>query len=162
MGFLNPGTISLRSEMALNLSLFLVVTLVRANDSSHSQYPFYIKTITLVLLALHNAGSVVFMSYVRKMPNSSFINSTVVFICEIQKTILSLLLIIGEERSLIGGLKTIYNKIFLQPKDTIKMTIPALIYTVQNNLNLAAITNLDPAVLVVNNFQCAYNHSEMI
>jgi UDP-sugar transporter A1/2/3 len=71
-------------------------------------------------------------------------------------------LIIGEERSLIGGLKTIYNKIFLQPKDTIKMTIPALIYTVQNNLNLAAITNLDPAVLVVNNFQCAYNHSEMI
>jgi UDP-sugar transporter A1/2/3 len=71
-------------------------------------------------------------------------------------------LIIGEERSLIGGLKTIYNKIFLQPKDTIKMTIPALIYTVQNNLNLAAITNLDPAVFVVNNFQCTYNHSEMI
>jgi UDP-sugar transporter A1/2/3 len=128
---------------------------VEANNYSYPRYPIYVKAIVLASLALHHAGGILFMSYVRKQTDSRFINSVVVFICEIQKTILSLILIFGEERSLIGGLKTIYNKIILQPKDTLKMLIPAVIYTIQNNLNLQAITVLDPAILVVHYFQCA-------
>jgi len=147
--------------MVINLPLFVVVISVGANDPPHRRYLFYMKTITLVVLALQNVGNVILMNHVRTAPGSKFINSTFVFIREIQKTILSLLLIIGEERSLIGGLKAIYNNVFLQPKDTIKMAIPALVYTVQHNLKLEAISKLHPAIYIVNNFQCAYNHSKM-
>ncbi len=147
--------------MVLNLSLFVVVISVGTNDPSHPRYLLYMKSITLVVLALYNVGTVILLKHVLKIQDSSFIKSIFVFICEIQKAILSLLLIIAEERSLIGGLKTIYDKIFLQQKDTIKMTLPALIYIVQNNLNLKAISALHPVTYIVNNFQCAYIHSEL-
>ena len=108
------------------------------------------KIITLVSLALHGVGNATLIHFVHKASDSRYIKSTFVLICEIQKAILSfIILIIVEEHSLIGALKTIYNKILLQPKDTIKMMIPAVIYTIQNNLNLETMSTLPPAKFVV-------------
>ena len=107
------------------------------------------KHVSLVALTLQNAMSILLLRYVRTTPGPRFINSTAVINSEIQKTILSILLVINEERNVIAGFKLIYNKIVCQPYDTMKTGLPALLYTLQNNLLFIAISNLDAATFQV-------------
>jgi hypothetical protein len=107
------------------------------------------KHVSLLALTLQNATSILLLRYVRTTPGPRFINSTAVINSEIQKTILSILLVINEERNVIGGFKLIYNKIICQPYDTFKTGLPALLYTLQNNLLFIAISNLDAATFQV-------------
>lgn len=107
------------------------------------------KYVSLVALTLQNALSILLLRYVRTVPGDRFIKSTAVVNSEIQKTILSILLVINEERSVVAAFKLIYNKIVRQPYDTFKTGIPALLYTLQNNLLFIAISNLDAATFQV-------------
>ena len=107
------------------------------------------RRVSLVALTLQNALSILLLRYVRTTPGPRFINSTAVINSEIQKTILSIFLVINEERNVVKGLKLMYNKILLQPYDTFKTGIPALLYTLQNNLLFIAISNLDAATFQV-------------
>lgn len=107
------------------------------------------KYVSLVSLTLQNALSILLLRYVRTVPGDRFIKSTAVVNSEIQKTILSILLVINEERSVVAAFKLIYNKIVRQPYDTFKTGIPALLYTLQNNLLFIAISNLDAATFQV-------------
>jgi len=109
----------------------------------------FMKPISLVALTLQNALSILLLRYVRTTAGTRFINSTAVINSEIQKTILSILLVINEERNVIGAFKLIYNKIICQPYDTFKTGLPALLYTLQNNLLFVAISNLDAATFQV-------------
>ena len=109
----------------------------------------FMKHVSLVALTLQNAMSILLLRYVRTTPGPRFINSTAVINSEIQKTILSVLLVINEERNVMTGLKLIYDKIVRQPYDTFKTGIPALLYTLQNNLLFIAISNLDAATFQV-------------
>lgn len=109
----------------------------------------FMKHVSLLALTLQNATSILLLRYVRTTPGPRFINSTAVINSEIQKTILSILLVINEERNVIGGFKLIYNKIICQPYDTFKTGLPALLYTLQNNLLFIAISNLDAATFQV-------------
>ncbi len=108
-----------------------------------------IKRISLIALTLQNTLSILLLRYVRTTPGPRFINSTAVVSSELQKTILSILLVINEERSIIKGFKLILNKTIYQPYETFKTGIPALIYTLQNNLLFIAISNLDAATYQV-------------
>lgn len=107
------------------------------------------KYVSLVSLTLQNALSILLLRYVRTVPGDRFIKSTAVVNSEIQKTILSILLVINEERSVVAAFKLIYDKIVRQPYDTFKTGIPALLYTLQNNLLFIAISNLDAATFQV-------------
>jgi UDP-sugar transporter A1/2/3 len=107
------------------------------------------KKVSLIALTLQNAVSILLLRYVRTTPGPRFINSTAVINSEIQKTILSICLVIYEERNVITAFKTIYNKIIRQPYDTFKTGIPALLYTLQNNLLFISISNLDAATFQV-------------
>jgi len=107
------------------------------------------KHVSLFLLTLQNVTSILLLRYVRTTTGPRFINSTAVFNSEIQKTVFSILLLFNEERNVITGLKLIYNKIILQSKDTFKTGIPALLYTLQNNLLFISISNLDAATFQV-------------
>jgi UDP-sugar transporter A1/2/3 len=109
----------------------------------------FMRRVSLVALTLQNALSILLLRYVRTTPGPRFINSTAVINSEIQKTILSIFLVINEERNVVKGLKLMYNKILLQPYDTFKTGIPALLYTLQNNLLFIAISNLDAATFQV-------------
>jgi len=109
----------------------------------------FMKHVSLVLLTLQNATSILLLRYVRTTPGPRFINSTAVVVSEIQKTIFSILLVVNEERSVIKGFKLIYQKIICQPYDTFKTGIPALLYTLQNNLLFVSISNLDAATFQV-------------
>jgi solute carrier family 35 (UDP-sugar transporter), member A1/2/3 len=107
------------------------------------------KNVSLAALTLQNVFSILLLRYVRTTPGPRFINSTAVINSEIQKTILSIFLVINEQRSVVGGMKLIYNKIVRQPFDTFKTGIPALLYTLQNNLLFISISNLDAATFQV-------------
>ncbi|CAF1053243.1 unnamed protein product [Rotaria magnacalcarata] len=109
----------------------------------------FMKYVSLVALTLQNALSILLLRYVRTVPGERFIKSTAVITSEFQKTILSILLLIHEERNVIAAFKLIYNKIVRQPYDTFKTGIPALLYTLQNNLLFIAISNLDAATFQV-------------
>ncbi|CAF2424698.1 unnamed protein product [Rotaria sp. Silwood2] len=119
---------------------------------SHKPLPSsqsYMKHVSLIFLTLQNVTSILLLRYVRTTPGPRFINSTAVLNSEIQKTIFSILLLIYEQRSVIKSFKLIYNKIIRQSKDTFKTGIPALLYTLQNNLLFVSISNLDAATFQV-------------
>lgn len=105
--------------------------------------------VSLVSLTLQNVISILLLRYVRTTPGPRFVNSTAVICSEVQKTILSILLVVNEERGFSNGFKVIYNKIVRQPYDTFKTGIPAFLYTLQNNLLFVSISNLDAATFQV-------------
>lgn len=105
--------------------------------------------VSLVLLTLQNVVSILLLRYVRTTPGPRFFNSTAVINSEVQKTFLSILLVIYEQRNVMGGLKLIYNQIICKPYDTFKTGVPALLYTLQNNLLFISISNLDAATFQV-------------
>jgi len=109
----------------------------------------FMKHVSLVLLTLQNVASILLLRYVRTTTGPRFINSTAVLNSEIQKTFLSILLLIYEERNPISALKLIYDKVLCHTKETIKTGIPALLYTLQNNLLFISISNLDAATFQV-------------
>ncbi|UJR25538.1 hypothetical protein I4U23_006884 [Adineta vaga] len=109
----------------------------------------FMKQVSLVSLTLQNALSILLLRYVRTLPGDRFINSTAVINSEIQKTIFSIILVINEERNIMKAFKLIYDKIVRQPYDTFKTGLPALLYTLQNNLLFIAISNLDAATFQV-------------
>ena len=47
------------------------------------------------------------------------------------------------DKSLRGGLKTFRNEVLDKPRESSKLLIPAVLYTVQNNLLFLALSNLD-------------------
>jgi len=124
-----------------------VANSVPANSIS-SSYSF-MKYVSLVLLTLQNVISILLLRYVRTTTGPRFINSTAVFNSEIQKTIFSILFLIYEERNILTSLKIIYEKVIKNFKDTFKTGIPALLYTLQNNLLFISISNLDAATFQV-------------
>lgn len=125
------------------------VTINTAPAPPSSSHHSLMKYISLVLLTLQNVASILLLRYVRTTVGPRFINSTAVLNSEIQKTIISILLLIYEEKSLFRGLRVIYEKIIRNAKDTIKTGIPALLYTLQNNLLFISISNLDAATFQV-------------
>ena len=78
-----------------------------------------------------------------------YIATTAVMFAEIFKVLACLLIILAEKRNIRDWLQFLYSSIIGQPWDTLKLSIPALIYTVQNNLQYVAISNLDAATFQV-------------
>lgn len=78
-----------------------------------------------------------------------YISSTAVVMAECLKVVTCLFIILFEEKSLTGWASHLYSSIIGQPLDTLKLSVPALIYTIQNNLQYVAISNLDAATFQV-------------
>ncbi|CAF0967633.1 unnamed protein product [Rotaria magnacalcarata] len=118
-------------------------------NNSISSSPSYMKQFSLLFLTLQNVTSILLLRYVRTTPGPRFINSTAVFNSEIQKTVLSILLLIYEQKSVVGSFKLLYRAVICNATDTLKTGIPALLYTLQNNLLFVSISNLDAATFQV-------------
>ncbi|UJR23358.1 hypothetical protein I4U23_026369 [Adineta vaga] len=107
------------------------------------------KYVSLFLLTFQNVTSILLLRYVRTTTGPRFINSTAVLNSEIQKTILSIVLLLYEEGNVFRSLKLIYEKVFRETNDMIKTGIPAFLYTIQNYLLFVSISNLDAATCQV-------------
>ena len=105
----------------------------------------------LGLLVLQTSATVLLLRYSRshRVSGELYLATTVVFLTEVAKYLLGLLLLglqVGPGRLLATYMKEVVGK----PRDTATLAIPASLYVLQNNLLILALTNLDAATYQVN------------
>lgn len=102
--------------------------------------------LALTTLTLHNSTAILVLHYSRFMSgvdqDARYYPSTAVFISEIMKLILCSLCAISEE-----GWSQTFGQLF--QGDWWKLSIPAILYTFQNNLQYVAVSNLDAVTFQV-------------
>lgn len=125
------------------------------------------KWITLLLLVLQTVASVMTIRFatVRPVPLSNekaareelhrspvrFLNTTVVALAEVFKFLASFVALWGETgfSQPMRTLVRLRSSLFSNPVDTLKLGVPAALYTLQNNLVFVALANLSGAVYQV-------------
>ena len=79
-----------------------------------------------------------------------FVSTTAVILQEAIKCLSSLLIILVQEGfSVRSWLRHLNDNIIRQPLDCLKISVPSLVYTLQNNLIFIAVSNLDAATFQV-------------
>jgi UDP-sugar transporter A1/2/3 len=78
-----------------------------------------------------------------------YISSTAVVMAEIFKVVTCLIILLFQMGSVGDWACHLYSSIINQPLDSLKLSVPALIYTIQNNLQYVAISHLDAATFQV-------------
>ena len=103
----------------------------------------FIKNLSLVLLVAQMMGLVLLMRYSRTH-GEKYIASTAVFLMEVMKFVICNIVVFVGSGSTIAGFSSVWRKnIQNQPLEVLKLCVPSLLYTVQNNLLYIALTNLD-------------------
>lgn len=122
--------------------------------------PRHLKYISLVLLAVQNAALIIVMRYVRTRPGDMFASTTAVVMTEILKVAACLVIIWYEEGMSVRGCCTHLNEnIIHQPWDCVRVSVPAFVYMIQNNLIYVAASNLDVATFQV---KTSSNHKAVL
>ena len=108
------------------------------------------KYTSLVVLTLQNTALVLVMRYARTRPGPMFLSSVGVLMGEFVKLAVCLVFITYENawNPLLAWIQ-LRDKVIRQPVDTLKVAVPSLIYTIQNNLLYLAVSNLDAATFQV-------------
>jgi drug/metabolite transporter (DMT)-like permease len=111
----------------------------------------FIKYAALFLLVAQMVGLVLLMRYSRTSPRGPdeplYLASTAVFIMEIMKLVICLFVVAYQSGS--DFLTEIHHHVIGSPIEIVKLCVPSLLYTVQNNLLYLALTNLDAATYQV-------------
>ncbi|NXX30374.1 S35A2 protein, partial [Nicator chloris] len=121
-----------------------------------------VKYASLGVLVLQNASLVLSIRYVRTLPGERFLPTTAVVMAEAMKGSACLLLLLIQHRGEPGGTGgghgacsvrqtavTLHEAVVGQFGDTLRLAVPSLIYTLQNNLQYVAISNLPAATFQV-------------
>ena len=82
-----------------------------------------------------------------------YLTTTAVAISEVSKMVLCSLILLVEHirngESILYYFKYMYRQLIVNWKDTLKLSIPAVVYALQNNLQYVAVSNLNAAVFQV-------------
>ncbi|KAJ8011267.1 hypothetical protein DPEC_G00056380 [Dallia pectoralis] len=111
-----------------------------------------LKHLSLGVLVLQTTSLVLTMRYSRTLPGDGprYLASTAVVSAEVLKIITCLLLVSKDHGFSMRALnRVLKDEILNKPLDTLKLAIPAGIYTLQNNLLYVALSNLDAATYQV-------------
>ncbi|PWA33751.1 hypothetical protein CCH79_00020577 [Gambusia affinis] len=109
-----------------------------------------LKYISLAVLVVQNASLILSIRYVRTLPGDRFFATSAVVMAEVLKVATCLLIILLQKRyALKETLWFLLDSVVLQYQDTLKLAVPSLIYTLQNNLQYVAISNLPAATFQV-------------
>ena len=101
-------------------------------------------------LTFQNALLILTMRYTRVVAGALYITTTAVVISESLKLVICLVIIFVQEKGSIRDFsKLLYNGIVTEWRDTLKMSVPAIVYMIQNNLQYVAVSNLEAAVFQV-------------
>ena len=108
------------------------------------------KSMSLIVLTVQNASLILMIRYTRTIEGPLYFATTAVVMAELLKLVTSLLILLVEHKGNVVNWATfLYQSIIGNAMDTLKLSVPALIYTVQNNLQYIAISNLDAATFQV-------------
>uniref|UniRef100_A0A7S2GWS5 Uncharacterized protein n=1 Tax=Octactis speculum TaxID=3111310 RepID=A0A7S2GWS5_9STRA len=109
-----------------------------------------VKYTSFSLLVLQNSALTCTMRWSRTKPGPLYLTSTAVVCAELCKVVVSLALIASEEGTLLGPFwKTLHADFFSKPFECLKLLVPGILYTTQNNLQYVASSRLEPAVFQV-------------
>ncbi|XP_061113171.1 UDP-galactose translocator isoform X3 [Conger conger] len=109
-----------------------------------------LKYISLAVLVVQNASLILSIRYVRTLPGDRFFTTSAVVMAEVLKVLTCLLIILLQKRGNVKDfIALLYDSIVSQYWDTLKLAVPSLIYTLQNNLQYVAISNLPAATFQV-------------
>lgn len=109
-----------------------------------------IKTLSLVVLSVQTSTMVLLLRYSRTSNTTPYVITTAVLLSEIIKFTLAVgFLHIECGKILQRTIDRIYRDVLLNIFETLKLSIPAFLYVVQNNLLFIALTNLDAATYQV-------------
>lgn len=93
------------------------------------------------------------MRYSRIQTGDMYISTTAVVLSELLKLVVCIIvLFLLEKKGVVEFAANLFQSVILNWKDTLKLSVPALVYMVQNNLQYIAVSNLDPAVFQVRYF----------
>jgi len=114
-----------------------------ANAASPSRRTI-LKWVSLLLLVAQTVGVVSTMRYVRTRQGSGpkFLNTTAVVFSEITKLFCSFIFLWIEQQSFWKAWATVYHSITSDPRELMKISVPSLLYTLQNNLLFVGMSNL--------------------
>ncbi|XP_068628043.1 UDP-N-acetylglucosamine transporter isoform X2 [Battus philenor] len=109
----------------------------------------YLKYVSLVILTIQNAALGLSMRYARTRNVVMFSAPAAVFMAEILKLLICIILVMQESGTLKKGLHTMYATVILNIKDTLRVCVPSFLYVIQNNLLYVSASNLDAATYQV-------------
>lgn len=113
---------------------------------------FSLKYLSLLVLIFQTTGVVLTLRYSRIASNGSkmYLSSTAVVLSELLKFIICYFLVLrGNGWSTSDTHKQLYLEIITKYKETIKVSVPSFLYTVQNNLLFISLSYLDAATYSV-------------
>lgn len=111
-----------------------------------------LKYISLGVLVVQMTSLVLIMRYSRTTGGSDrlYLASTAVFLAEVLKLVSCLVVIrLTETRSLVRMWKLLRDEVVTKPYELLKLSVPAALYTIQNNLLFLALSLLDAATYQV-------------
>ncbi|XP_025918618.1 vegetative cell wall protein gp1-like, partial [Apteryx rowi] len=109
-----------------------------------------VKYASLAVLVVQNASLILSIRYVRTLPGERFLATTAVVMAEVLKGGACVLLLLLQHRgSVRQTAATLQAAVLGQPGDTLRLAVPSIIYTLQNNLQYVAISNLPAATFQV-------------
>lgn len=115
-----------------------------------------IKYISLVVLVVQNAALVLTMRYSRIVDTGEkmYLASTAVVLTELMKFVISVSMIFYNSDYDVEKTATLlYVEIIEKGYGTLKVSVPSILYTIQNNLLYVAISHLNAATFQVSAFQ---------
>ena len=108
------------------------------------------KLAILCILTFQTAAHILAVRYTRSTQGPLYLSSSVVTICELSKLIASTAIIFYQCRfNIHTTIQTIAKECFSDKQDLLKMVVPGLLYTLQNNLLYVGLSNLPAATYQV-------------
>lgn len=109
------------------------------------------KWVSLLMLVVQTV-SVVFtmrLSRTRSGTGPLYLNTTAVFFSEVLKLVCSFCFLVNEQGNVASASRTVVNTFTRSSSELLKVCVPSLLYTVQNNLLFISLSNLSGAVYQV-------------
>lgn len=117
----------------------------------------YKKYVSLVVLVVQNTALVLTMRYSRTVEGPLYLASTAVVMTELLKFVICVsILLYDNQFDLIATLELLYSEIIGKYKETINLSVPSVLYTVQNNLLYIALSYLNAATFQVSQLIVVY------
>ncbi|KAI6219326.1 hypothetical protein M3Y99_01667400 [Aphelenchoides fujianensis] len=113
------------------------------------KYDQYLRYVSLVVLVIQNTSQVLTMRYATTRDQTQFIKSVAVFFNEVVKLAAATALFLVATGSFRKAGRDFKQHFFVEWVETLKVALPALIYTVQNFLLYVAVANLDAGTFMV-------------
>ncbi|KAM4693725.1 CMP-sialic acid transporter [Discoglossus pictus] len=107
------------------------------------------KLYCLLVMTLVAATYTVVLRYTRTVQSDMYFSTTAVCITEVIKLVLSVCILAKETGSLGRLMSSLKEHVWGSPVEMLKLSVPSLVYALQNNMAFVALSNLDAAVYQV-------------